>query len=145
MSTIEKAFELAYQVHKGQFRWDKKTPYIFHCLRVCLKMETDEEKIVAILHDAIEDHADKISFDMLKEMGFSQDVIESLILLTHDKDTDYEKYIKYIKCCTIATKVKIADLEDNMKLDEVGEITEKHRLRLNKYLKAYRFLKSKGV
>lgn len=145
MSTLEKAFELAYEVHKGQFRWDKKTPYIFHCLRVCFKMETDEEKIVAILHDAIEDHADKISFDKLEEMGFSDDVIQALKFLTHyDKDS-YDYYIQYLSHNSIARKVKIADLEDNMRLDEIGEVTEKHRLRLNKYLKAYRFLKSKGI
>jgi (p)ppGpp synthase/HD superfamily hydrolase len=142
MSTLARAFEIASEIHKGQFRWDGKTPYIFHCLRVCFKMDTDEEKTVAILHDAIEDHPDRISFDILEKEGFSKDVIESLVLLTHDKKDDYEQYIKYVGCGRICRKVKIADLEDNMRLDEVGHISEKHRERLNKYLKAHRYLKS---
>jgi hypothetical protein len=70
MSTLAKAFELAYEIHKDDFRWDKKTPYIFHPIRICFKMKTDSEKIVALLHDTIEDHGDKLNFSMLEEMGY---------------------------------------------------------------------------
>lgn len=142
MSTLEKAFELAYEIHKGDFRWDKKTPYIFHPLRICFKMKTDSEKIVALLHDTIEDHGDKLNFCMLEEMGFSDEVILALKCLTHYDGDSYDYYIEYLSHNSIARKVKLADLEDNMRLDEIGFISEKHRERLNKYLKAHKFLSS---
>ena len=40
----------------------------------------------------------------------------------------------------LATTVKISDLEDNMNIFRLKEITEEDRLRLNKYLKAWRKL-----
>lgn len=141
MCNLAKALEIAYQIHKDDYRWDKKTPYIFHPLRICFKMKTDSEKIVALLHDAIEDHPDKLNFGMLEELGFSDEVIQALKCLTHYKGDNYEDYINYLSYNGIARRVKIADLEDNMRLDEIEFVSEKHRERLNKYLKAYKLLK----
>lgn len=104
-------------------------------------MKTDSEKIVALLHDTIEDHPDKLNFGILEELGFSDEVILALKCLTHYKGDSYEYYIEYLSHNSIARKVKIADLEDNMRLDEIEYVSEKHRERLNKYLKAYKLLK----
>jgi len=69
MSTLEKAIALAANSHAGVT--DKAgAPYILHPLRVMMKMKTIDEKIVAVLHDVVEDT--DISFDDLREMGFSE-------------------------------------------------------------------------
>ena len=52
--TLKDAIELATKHHKGQF--DKGgQPYIGHPLRIMEKMTLEDEKIVAILHDIVED------------------------------------------------------------------------------------------
>ncbi len=49
-----KAYMIANRAHKGQVDKAGK-PYILHPLYVMSKMHTEEEAIVAILHDVIED------------------------------------------------------------------------------------------
>lgn len=86
-------------------------PYIEHALRVMDKMDTEEEKIVAVLHDVIEET--ELSLQDLRESGFSRTVIENVGMLTKRSDMTYFDYIDDIHCSELATKVKIAELEDN--------------------------------
>ena len=51
---LEKALRIAVEAHAGQVDKAGK-PYIFHPLRVCARCFTDEERLVALLHDIIED------------------------------------------------------------------------------------------
>jgi len=51
---LDKAIEIARKVHDGQVDKAGK-PYLDHPLPVMNAMDTLEEKIVAVLHDAIED------------------------------------------------------------------------------------------
>ena len=54
MATLERAIEIAVTAHKGAY--DKAgEPYILHPLRVMMRVDSQTEKIVAILHDVIED------------------------------------------------------------------------------------------
>ena len=54
---LERAIEIAVTAHKGQV--DKSgAPYILHPLRVMLSLESEEERIVAVLHDVVEDSED---------------------------------------------------------------------------------------
>ena len=79
MSTIEKAIVLAARKHAGQT--DKgNQPYIFHPLRLMLKMKTPEQQFVAVLHDILED-TDTTVVDLIS-LGFSSDVIEAIQALT---------------------------------------------------------------
>ena len=56
MSTLEKAIALAAIAHEGQT--DKAgAPYILHPLRMMLTLQTPEERMVAVLHDVVEDSA----------------------------------------------------------------------------------------
>ncbi len=58
MSNLQKAISIAVEAHKGQT--DKGgSPYILHPLRVMMSLETEEEMIVGVLHDVVEDCADK--------------------------------------------------------------------------------------
>ena len=71
MSTLERAVAIATQAHGGQT--DKAgEPYIRHPLRVMLSMDSDLERIVAVLHDVVEDS--DITLDQLRADGFSDQV-----------------------------------------------------------------------
>lgn len=54
MTLLEKAIEIALKAHAGQK--DKAgEPYILHPLRVMGMMSTVHERVVAVLHDVLED------------------------------------------------------------------------------------------
>jgi (p)ppGpp synthase/HD superfamily hydrolase len=138
MLQLEKAIDLAFMVHKNQKdRYGKL--YIFHPLRVMNKMSTDKEKIVAVLHDVIEDT--ELTYKDLCDAGFSKEIINAIASISKQDDEEYFDYIKRVEDNPIAVKVKLADLEDNMDIRRIETITEKDSERLNKYMKAYRILK----
>ncbi|MBQ6980310.1 MAG: GTP pyrophosphokinase [Clostridia bacterium] len=119
---IKKASQIAFDAHKNDM--DKGGyPYIMHPLYLAFQMEDEDSVCVALLHDVIEDHPDKYSFDYIKQVGFNDNIINALKLLTHEKDTPYMDYIKIIKTNSIATKIKIADLKHNL---DFTRIDEKH-------------------
>ncbi len=129
-SLLEKALTIAYNAHAGQV--DKAgEPYILHPLRVMLKMNSDEEKIVALLHDVVEDT--DITIDALSREGFSPEVVNAIAWLSKSPDVPYEQYINNIKQDPIAAKVKLGDLADNMNMSRLKTITQKDEERLKKY------------
>lgn len=131
------AAETAYRAHKDQT--DKAGfPYILHPVHVAEQMKTEETTIVALLHDVIEDSS--FTAEDISAMGFSDDIIEALKLLTHDKNTDYFEYVLKIKDNPIARAVKIADLTHNSDLSRLPNVTQKDILRVEKYKKAIEIL-----
>lgn len=138
MSTLTKAILIAAKAHDGQT--DKGgNPYILHPARLATKTSSEEEAIVAILHDVVED-SDITLFD-LKNAGFSIDIIEALDCLTKRADESYEGFIKRIKLNPLATKVKLLDLEDNSDVSRIPNPSEKDYARIDKYKKAIAELK----
>ena len=130
------AMKIAYDAHKGQVDI-VGVPYIYHPIHLAEQMNTETDCIVALLHDVVEDT--DITLEQLAQ-EFSNEVIEALRLLTHDKTIDYMEYIKEIKNNPIARKVKIEDLKHNMDESRLDEITPKDRERKEKYKKAFAFL-----
>ena len=131
-----KAMILAYNAHLGQF--DKSgLPYIYHPIHLAEQMETEEECIVAILHDTVEDT--NVTFEQL-EREFSQPIIEALKLLTHDKSVPYMEYVMKIKDNPIAKKVKLTDLRHNSDETRLDVLTDKDKQRIEKYKKAIELL-----
>lgn len=117
---IKKASQIAFDAHKNDI--DKGGyPYIMHPLYLAFQMDDEDSVCVALLHDVIEDHGDKYSFNYLEQLGFNENIINALKLLTHEKDVPYMDYIARIKTNTIATKVKIADLKHNLDSTRIGE------------------------
>ena len=90
----KKALLFMFNKHKEQY--DKsQMPYVFHPFIVAESMDDEDSTIVALLHDVIEDTTTTI--DDIIELGFSNNVIDALKLLTHDKSVPYDEYIKKIK------------------------------------------------
>lgn len=131
-----KAMKIAYDAHHGQI--DKSgVPYVYHPIHLAEQMNTEEECIVALLHDVVEDT--NITFEQL-EKEFSENVIQALRLLTHDKAVDYMDYVRKLKGNPIARNVKLADLHHNSDVTRLDEMSEKDKLRYTKYMEAIRIL-----
>lgn len=131
------ALELAVEKHKNQT--DKAgNPYILHPLHVMENVNSKEGKIVAILHDIIEDT--DITEDYLFKIGLSKRIVDAVVALTRSEDMDYQEYIKNLSSNPLAKEVKLADLEHNMDLKRLPTLEEKDLERNRKYQIAYHYL-----
>lgn len=141
MATLERAIEIALLAHKGTF--DKAgQPYILHPLRVMMRVESDIEKMVAALHDVVEDSTppNRWGFEELRGEGFSEEVLSALDGVTKSADESYEEFIRRSAKNPVSRRVKIADLEDNMDMRRLPALTEKDMTRMNRYIDSWRFL-----
>jgi hypothetical protein len=109
-------------------------PFILHPLRVMLRLSTAEERIVAVLHDLVEDTA-ATTHDLERE-GFTETIIEAVLALTRQEGEPYEDFIRRVAKDTIACRVKRVDLEDNSDLSRIPAPTEKDLARVQKYHRA---------
>jgi len=133
----KKALRLCFEAHKDQV--DKSgIPYVFHPFHVAEQMVDEECVIVALLHDVVEDT--NYTLGDLREMGFSEAVLEALALMTHEANVPYMDYIAKLKTNPIACDVKHADLRHNSNLSRLDVITEKDIRRIQKYEKAMELL-----
>ena len=131
------ALELAVEKHKNQT--DKAgNPYILHPLHVMENVNSKEGKIVAILHDIIEDT--DVTEDYLLKIGLSKRIVDAVVALTRSEDIDYQEYIKNLSSNPLAKEVKLADLEHNMDLKRLPTWEEKDLERNRKYQIAYHYL-----
>lgn len=136
---IKMAHEICTSAHAGQV--DKAgMPYHLHPERVAARCSTDDEIIVALLHDTIEDT--DVTAQYLLERGFSQEIVDGILSVTKREGESYEDFVARAKKNMIGRMVKIHDLEDNMDIRRLNEISDDSVKRLRKYLKAYHFLKS---
>jgi len=137
MLTLDKAIIIASQAHQGQTHHNGE-PYILHSLRVMMRMETLPEKIIGVLHDVI----DKTEWTLqdFRTEGFPDDVIEALDCLLKRSYESYEDFIKRTRISSLAVRVKIADLEDNMDLTRYGNLTEADFQRLGRLHRAWKDL-----
>lgn len=133
MDMLSKAIEIAARAHAGQ-RDKGGEPYILHPLRVMFSMESETERICAVLHDVIED-AD-ITLDYLRQEGFTEQVLNVLSLLTRREEESYDDFISRILVDTTACRVKLADLQDNMNLARIPHLSDADLLRAEKYRNA---------
>lgn len=131
---LNKALTIAYKAHSGQT--DKAgAPYILHPMRVALHCQTEDEKIVALLHDVVEDTP--ITLEELKAEGFSDELLNALKCLTKVKGEDYKTFIERVSTNSLATKVKIQDLKDNM---DISRLNGKPHWKLGTYREALEYL-----
>ncbi len=130
---------VAEMAHFGQV--DKAgVDYIEHPITIASLVEGETEKVCALLHDVMEDT--EFPESALRIL-FGDEIVDTLLLLTHRDGESYEEYIKKISESELATKVKIADLTHNSDLTRLKEVKEKDLKRYEKYQKSIEFLKSK--
>jgi (p)ppGpp synthase/HD superfamily hydrolase len=146
---LQRAIEIATEAHRDQT--DKAgAPYLLHPLRVMMSLDTDEERIVGVLHDVVEDGPDW-TFERLEEEGFSPAVIEALRLVTKrpedkgDSEAVYVAFARRAKGNKIARRVKMADILDNLNASRLLSLTEKDMRRMNRYLAGLRELRDAKV
>ena len=90
----KKALKLCFEAHKEQV--DKSgAPYVFHPFHLAEEMKDERTTIVALLHDVVEDT--DYTFDDLRNMGFDEEVIEALVLMTHEKASHIWPILKKLK------------------------------------------------
>ena len=135
---LEKALLLAAKAHTGQV--DKGgAPYILHPIRVMLACEGEQAKIVALLHDTLEDTA--LTAADLRREGFPKEIVQAVLCLTRRQDEDYMDYIARVSKNPLAAEVKRADLQDNMDIRRIPSPTEKDFARIRKYEQAFQKLR----
>lgn len=142
VSLLEKAIEIAVQAHKGQ-KDRAGSPYILHPLNVMCRMETEEEKIAAVLHDVIEDT--EVTLDGLRLNGFSPEIVAAIDTLTRRQGEAYDHYIERVRPHPLARRVKLEDLRDNMDLRRSGDASPEDVGRFQRYQRAWRRLVSENT
>jgi len=108
------ALVIAVTAHAGKTRKDGITPAVKHSMLVAERFFKDDTDayVTALLHDVVEDsNVDLTTLDML---GIPKHIIAAVDKLTHWDHAPYLDYIAAIKTNPLATKVKIADIENNL-------------------------------
>lgn len=142
MQLVE-AFKLAFEIHGNQ-RDKTGAPYLFHVMRVAMAMKTDEERAVALLHDAV---ASTPTLDGQVELArkirvhFGGEVLKTVLRLTRNEHEPYMDYIRRLSIDKLAVKVKLADLDDNMLEERLSRLPDSEADRLRAmYGPAYLYL-----
>ena len=133
---LNKMLVLATTRHAGQF--DRGgNPYILHPLKVMYYLKSDDEELqcIALAHDLVED-TDTTYFE-LREMGFSERIIQGIAALTKNPGESYDEYKLRVKDNPDAVKVKMADLRHNTDVRRLKGVTEKDLARMEKYHRFY--------
>lgn len=137
--TLERAIAIAATAHAGQV--DKGgAPYILHPLKVMLRMSSLEERIVAVLHDVVEDSG--ISLEDLRKEGFSEAVLSAIESVTKVPGESYEDFVERAAQNPIGRVVKLADLEENSDLSRIASPSWEDLERIEKYRRAIGRLRS---
>lgn len=136
---LDRAIEIAVQAHKGQKTKDGDY-YILHPLYVMSQMYSVAEKVVAVLHDVIED-TDVAEEFLRKE--FPDYIVDAIVLITHPKDMPYMEYIQRLAPNRLARRVKIKDLGHNLDISRLhGTVEDRFKKKIfDKYLPAYHYLR----
>jgi len=113
-------------------------PYIFHPLRVMLSMQTEEEQIVAILHDVLEDTS--ITEDHIRR-SFGEEILQAVKSVSRRGKETYFDFIARAKQNPIGRMIKIQDILDNMRPERVVCLPETERGIVRRYEKALKILR----
>jgi hypothetical protein len=109
-ASVEQARELASRLHAAQV--DKLgEPYIGHCERVAARLDDDDAKVVALLHDVLEDTGMPESE---LRATFGDRIVDAVVLLTRTEGIEPQAYYARIREAPLALSVKLADIHDNL-------------------------------
>ena len=137
---LHKAITIACEAHQGQSSINGE-PYILHPLRLLIKVKSNEERIIAILHDVIE--KTNISLADLKNKGFNQNIISSIDSLSKRRSESYIEYIERLMQNKISVKIKLLDLADNIKIHSENNANGIYDAKIIQYKNALKQIRSK--
>lgn len=139
MALIELALQRALTAYAGKV--DKAgQPYILHPLRLQAQFSDQVTKAIALLHDVIEDS--DATADDLRADGIPEVVIAAVELLTRVRGESYEQFIERVGTDPLARKVKKADIQDNLDVLRLAELSDSDLRRVDKYHRAWHRLNS---
>jgi len=134
---IRRARDICLDAHQGQY--DKAgEPYYLHPFHLAKRMTTESTICVAYLHDVIEDT--HYTLGDLRNAGFTDEIIDAVACMTHDKTIPYMEYVLKIRLNQLARIVKRADLTHNSDTSRLPQLTSVDKRRLRKYSIAYSLL-----
>lgn len=136
---LNKALEIAKAAHEGQVDVGG-AEFINHPIEVAEHCEDEDAKIVALLHDVIEDS--EVTLDDLRSQGFKDEIIEAIDIISGRSGIGYDEYLQSIKDNDLARVVKIQDLIHNSDLSRLRVVRDKDRNRVKRYEEALEFLQS---
>lgn len=143
---LEWADTIALTAHENQV--DKSgQPYILHPRRVASRLEGHDERVVALLHDVLEDAPIESAgyFLTLMELSFSHEVVNAVVAITHTPNEPNVGYWARVKANPLALAVKLADIADNTDPRRLEKLDDATRERLTaKYARAVEFLTADG-
>lgn len=134
---LERAIEIAAGAHRGQ-RDKAGEPFILYPLRVMNACSTASERIVAVLHDVVEDS--DWTLEGLRNEGLAEELIAAVDAMTQRESETYAEFVSRAVRNPIARAVKIADLRDNLDMTRLADPTPSDEQRSQKYLQALRVL-----
>ena len=132
MDKIELAKCLAISYHSGQ-KDRGGVDYVNHPFWVSEHCKSKDAKIVALLHDIIEDTS--CTYEILRNLGFHKKIIEAVTAITHVPNMPYDKYIDICMTNDIAREVKFWDMIHNSDLTRIPNAGAKDVNRAKKYIK----------
>ena len=131
MPSLEDTIAFVVESHRGQV--DKAgIPYVIHLFRVMLRAETEEEMIIALLHDIVEDT--DVTEEELLSRGYPRHVVTAVIDLTRRDCENYSEYILRAGRNPLARRIKKYDLDDHLDYFYTKKMSAEHAIR---YRKAY--------
>lgn len=134
---LKKADKIAESAHAGQT--DKAgEPYINHPRTVAKELNDWEEKIVALLHDVVEDS--HWTVEALRAEGFPPVICRAVDRITKKPGQPYGEYLEAVRQDRLARNVKLMDLSHNMDLRRIPNPGPSDHQRVEKYKKARKFL-----
>ena len=137
---LHKAIKIACEAHQGQFSINGE-PYILHPLRLLIKAKSNEERIIAVLHDVIE--KSNISLADLKNKGFDQNIISYIDSLSRRRSESYIEYIERLMQNKISVKIKLLDLADNINIHSENNYNGIYDAKIVQYKNALKQIRSK--
>lgn len=130
MKELELAAKWCLEAHEHQV--DKAgNPYFLHPFSIMYHCKNDNQRIVALLHDVLEDSELINPMDILANFG--QEIFDAVVAMTRGKGETYSDYISRISTNKLAKSVKILDLKDNLR-NRGYEIPDSLRKRYEKAL-----------
>lgn len=121
MNDLERVIEIAVDAYAEQTDKADET-YIRHPLRVMERIDTETERVVAVLHDVVEDSAYTLAEI---EDAFDAEIRDAVDALTTREGEDYvEEFIPRVAESEIGRRVKRADIKDNMHLTRLSKVNQ---------------------